>query len=83
MQTRIDELANNIFDQIPIEQQTREAFRYCIETARRQLEALGYDVNRTNKTVIRASTVDAGSHHVPGGENCFHELPELWPVNAA
>lgn len=41
-QTKVDALAGRIFDRLPAEQQTREAFRRCLDTAANQLAACGH-----------------------------------------
>ena len=40
--TKLDALANAIFDRLPAAQQTREAFRRCLDTAANQLAACGH-----------------------------------------
>lgn len=54
-QTEIDTMANAMFDDLPIEQQTRDAFRYCIDTARRQLNSMGMvSLNHVQRVFVQA-----------------------------
>lgn len=41
-QSKVDALANRIFDSLPAVQQTREAFRRCLDTAANQLAVCGH-----------------------------------------